>query len=113
MRVEMLHDHAVDALAAQAFQLVAQQGDAGGRAVRVRFGAASLCSGKTLWEKAVASSLLGGHMLMLMLMLVASLCSGKTLWEKAVASSHPRPMLMWRGSILATWAERVRWYWVG
>ncbi len=34
MRVEMLHDHAVDALAAQAFQLVAQQGDAGGRAVR-------------------------------------------------------------------------------
>ena len=80
---------------------------AGGRAVRVRFGAASLCSGKTLWEKAVASSLLGGHMLMLMLMLVASLCSGKTLWEKAVASSHPRPMLMWRGSILATWAERV------
>ena len=46
-------------------------------------------------------------MLMLMLMLVASLCSGNTLWEKAVASSHPRPMLMWRGSILATWAEQV------
>ena len=34
MRVEVLHDHPVHALAAQAFQLVAQQRDARGRAVR-------------------------------------------------------------------------------